>query len=156
VKVVGGGNGVPGPTVKFPGAYKPTDPSFDFSIYGGIKDYPMPGPAVWTSGSYGGDESTVPAPEDDVEVPDEEETAPTPVPDEEETEPIQTPDEGQTEPPIQVPDETPTNPDENSGNEEPTPTPAANNDGATCKISRRRLAARNRLRALHKRTTVKA
>ncbi|KAL2858444.1 glycosyl hydrolase family 61-domain-containing protein [Aspergillus pseudoustus] len=51
VKVVGGGTGTPGPTVKFPGAYKKDDPSFNFSIYGGYKDYPMPGPAVWTGGS---------------------------------------------------------------------------------------------------------
>ncbi|RHZ47486.1 lytic polysaccharide monooxygenase auxiliary activity family 9 protein [Aspergillus thermomutatus] len=51
VKVVGGGNGTPGPTVKFPGAYKKDDPSFNFSIWGGYKDYPMPGPAVWTGGS---------------------------------------------------------------------------------------------------------
>ncbi|KAJ6030245.1 hypothetical protein N7499_012663 [Penicillium canescens] len=51
VKVVGGGNGTPGPTVKFPGAYKKDDPSFNFSIYNGYKDYPMPGPEVWTGGS---------------------------------------------------------------------------------------------------------
>ncbi|EAW13459.1 lytic polysaccharide monooxygenase auxiliary activity family 9 protein [Aspergillus clavatus NRRL 1] len=51
VKVVGGGNGTPGPTVKFPGAYKKNDPSFNFSIYQGYKEYPMPGPAVWTGGS---------------------------------------------------------------------------------------------------------
>ncbi|KAF7589363.1 hypothetical protein BBP40_004443 [Aspergillus hancockii] len=48
VKVVGGGNGTPGPTVKFPGAYKKDDPSFNFSIYGGYKEYPMPGPEIWT------------------------------------------------------------------------------------------------------------
>ncbi|EKG19237.1 Glycoside hydrolase family 61 [Macrophomina phaseolina MS6] len=53
VKVTGGGNGVPGPTVKFPGAYKSTDESFNFSIYGGYKPYPMPGPAVWTGGNSG-------------------------------------------------------------------------------------------------------
>ncbi|KAH6869286.1 putative endoglucanase [Thelonectria olida] len=51
VKVTGGGSGVPGPTVRFPGAYKKDDPSFNFSIYGGYKEYPMPGPAVWTSGN---------------------------------------------------------------------------------------------------------
>lgn len=52
VKVVGGGNGTPGPTVEFPGAYKKNDPSFNFSIWNGYKDYPMPGPEVWTgSGS---------------------------------------------------------------------------------------------------------
>ncbi|PYI19614.1 hypothetical protein BO99DRAFT_432523 [Aspergillus violaceofuscus CBS 115571] len=47
VKVVGGGNGISGPTVKFPGAYKQDDPSFNFSLYGGYKEYPMPGPEVW-------------------------------------------------------------------------------------------------------------
>ncbi|KAL6364161.1 hypothetical protein LRP88_02077 [Fusarium phalaenopsidis] len=53
VKIIGGGSGSspPGPTVKFPGAYKKTDPSFNFSIYGGYKTYPMPGPAVWNGGS---------------------------------------------------------------------------------------------------------
>ncbi|KAM0326587.1 hypothetical protein ACHAQA_006456 [Verticillium albo-atrum] len=60
VKVTGGGNGTPGPTVKFPGAYKKDDASFNFSIYGGVKDYPMPGPAVWTGGSSGS--TTNPAP----------------------------------------------------------------------------------------------
>ena len=51
VKVVGGGNGNPGPTVKFPGAYKKDDPSFNFSIWNGYKEYPMPGPKVWTGES---------------------------------------------------------------------------------------------------------
>ncbi|OLN83315.1 putative endo-beta-1,4-glucanase D 7 [Colletotrichum chlorophyti] len=51
VKITGGGNGTPGPMIKFPGGYKKTDPSFNFSIYGGYKAYPMPGPAVWTGGS---------------------------------------------------------------------------------------------------------
>ncbi|KAJ5816556.1 hypothetical protein N7447_008789 [Penicillium robsamsonii] len=51
VKVIGGGNGTPGPTVNFPGAYKKDDPSFNFSIYNGYKDYPMPGPEVWDGGS---------------------------------------------------------------------------------------------------------
>ncbi|KAL0932125.1 fungal cellulose binding domain-containing protein [Colletotrichum truncatum] len=51
VKVTGGGNGTPGPTIKFPGGYKKTDDSFNFSIYGGYKPYPIPGPAVWTGGS---------------------------------------------------------------------------------------------------------
>ncbi|KAK6215679.1 fungal cellulose binding domain-containing protein [Colletotrichum tabaci] len=51
VKITGGGNGTPGPMIKFPGGYKKSDPSFNFSIYGGYKAYPMPGPAVWTGGS---------------------------------------------------------------------------------------------------------
>lgn len=53
VRVTGGGNGVPGPLVKFPGAYKKNDPSFNFSIYNGFKPYPMPGPAIWTGGNSG-------------------------------------------------------------------------------------------------------
>ncbi|EEY22448.1 fungal cellulose binding domain-containing protein [Verticillium alfalfae VaMs.102] len=67
VKVTGGGNGTPGPTVKFPGAYKKDDPSFNFSIYGGVKDYPMPGPAVWTGGHSVG--SADPAPGESGPVP---------------------------------------------------------------------------------------
>ncbi|KNG89024.1 endoglucanase [Aspergillus nomiae NRRL 13137] len=51
VKVTGGGHGTPGPTIKFPGGYKKDDPSFNFSIWGGMKDYPMPGPAVWGGAS---------------------------------------------------------------------------------------------------------
>lgn len=51
VKVQNGGNGTPGPVVNFPGAYKATDPYANFSIYGGKKDFPMPGPAVWTGGA---------------------------------------------------------------------------------------------------------
>ncbi|KXJ89104.1 glycoside hydrolase, partial [Microdochium bolleyi] len=47
VKVTNGGNGTPGPMVKFPGAYKNTDPYANFSIYNGFKAFPMPGPAVW-------------------------------------------------------------------------------------------------------------
>jgi hypothetical protein len=47
IKVTNGGNGNPGPLVKFPGAYKNTDGYAKFSIYGGYRDFPMPGPAVW-------------------------------------------------------------------------------------------------------------
>jgi hypothetical protein len=54
VKVVGGGNGTPGPMVKFPGAYKATDPYANFSIYNGRKEFPMPGPKVWTGGAASG------------------------------------------------------------------------------------------------------
>ncbi|KAL8281712.1 hypothetical protein RB597_009425 [Gaeumannomyces tritici] len=53
VRVTGGGNGQPGPMIKFPGGYKKDDPSFNFSIYNGFKPYPMPGPAVWTGGNSG-------------------------------------------------------------------------------------------------------
>ncbi|XP_014553797.1 carbohydrate-binding module family 1 protein [Bipolaris victoriae FI3] len=51
IKVEGGGNGTPGPTVKFPGAYKASDPYANFSIYNGRKAFPMPGPAVWKGGA---------------------------------------------------------------------------------------------------------
>jgi hypothetical protein len=53
VKVQGGGSGKPGPTVKFPGAYKATDAYANFSIYNGNKAFPMPGPAVWSGGAGG-------------------------------------------------------------------------------------------------------
>jgi hypothetical protein len=53
VKVQGGGSGKPGPMVKFPGAYKATDPYANFSIYNGNKAFPMPGPAVWSGGAGG-------------------------------------------------------------------------------------------------------
>ncbi|PVH93550.1 carbohydrate-binding module family 1 protein [Periconia macrospinosa] len=67
IKVTGGGSGTPGPTVKFPGAYKSTDDYANFSIYNGFKAFKIPGPAVWTGGSSGGgaavaDEETTPAP----------------------------------------------------------------------------------------------
>ncbi|KFA50474.1 hypothetical protein S40293_07902 [Stachybotrys chartarum IBT 40293] len=48
IKVTGGGNGSPSPTTKFPGAYKASDPYANFSIYGGVKGFPFPGPAVWS------------------------------------------------------------------------------------------------------------
>ncbi|KAK2007657.1 hypothetical protein LZ32DRAFT_568013, partial [Colletotrichum eremochloae] len=51
VKVTGGGSGTPGPTVKFPGAYKATDAYAKFSIYGGFKEFPFPGPSVWKGGA---------------------------------------------------------------------------------------------------------
>ncbi|KAH6616904.1 glycosyl hydrolase family 61-domain-containing protein [Boeremia exigua] len=65
VKVQGGGSGTPGPMVKFPGAYKATDPYANFSIYNGRKAFPMPGPAVWDGGASGSGSSspTTPAKE---------------------------------------------------------------------------------------------
>jgi hypothetical protein len=54
VSVQGGGNGTPGPLVKFPGAYKQSDGYASFNIYNGRKPFPMPGPAVWSGGSAGG------------------------------------------------------------------------------------------------------
>ncbi|KAL4798750.1 hypothetical protein BDV19DRAFT_385838 [Aspergillus venezuelensis] len=35
-------------TIQFPGGYKQDDPSFTFSVWDGIKEYPMPGPELWT------------------------------------------------------------------------------------------------------------
>lgn len=57
IRVTGGGNGTPGPLVRFPGAYRSTDAYANFSIYGGHRSFPFPGPAVW-NGSGGG--STTP------------------------------------------------------------------------------------------------
>ena len=53
VRVTGGGNGTPGPVTQFPGEYKDTDAYATFSIYGGHIPFPMPGPAVWSSGNGG-------------------------------------------------------------------------------------------------------
>lgn len=58
VRVTGGGSGSPGPTVSFPGAYKSTDDYANFSIYGGVKDFPFPGPAVWDPASSSDSNST--------------------------------------------------------------------------------------------------
>ncbi|RMZ70485.1 fungal cellulose binding domain-containing [Pyrenophora seminiperda CCB06] len=62
VKVQGGGSGTPGPMVKFPGAYKATDPYANFSIYNGRKAFPMPGPSVWKDAA-GSNNSVAPAKE---------------------------------------------------------------------------------------------
>ncbi|KAK0383488.1 hypothetical protein NLU13_9399 [Sarocladium strictum] len=48
IEVTDGGSGVPTDTVEFPGAYKDTDEYANFSIYGGFKDFPFPGPPVWS------------------------------------------------------------------------------------------------------------
>ncbi|EMD88003.1 glycoside hydrolase family 61 protein, partial [Bipolaris maydis ATCC 48331] len=48
IKVTGNGTGVPGPMIKFPGGYKKTDPSWNFSVWGGYKDFPFPSQTVWT------------------------------------------------------------------------------------------------------------
>lgn len=66
VKVQGGGSGTPGPMVKFPGAYKASDPYANFSIYNGRKAFPMPGPAVWAGGAGSG---TTPAKEETTAAP---------------------------------------------------------------------------------------
>ena len=62
VKVTGGGDGVPGPLVKFPGAYKNTDAYAKFSIYSGHKAFPFPGPAVWSGSGNSSPQSTTKAP----------------------------------------------------------------------------------------------
>jgi hypothetical protein len=56
VKITGGGTGFPSTdaTIQFPGRYKQDDPSFNFSVWGGMKEYPMPGPPVWTGGTESG------------------------------------------------------------------------------------------------------
>lgn len=59
VKVTNGGSGNPGPMTQFPGAYSDTDEYANFSIYNGIKDFPFPGPEVWSSG--GGGDSAPPS-----------------------------------------------------------------------------------------------
>ncbi|KIY72290.1 lytic polysaccharide monooxygenase [Cylindrobasidium torrendii FP15055 ss-10] len=51
LNIVNGGNGSPGPTVSFPGAYSPTDPGLLLNIYSppaGYSGYTSPGPAVWS------------------------------------------------------------------------------------------------------------
>ncbi|KAF1936109.1 hypothetical protein EJ02DRAFT_459799 [Clathrospora elynae] len=47
LKIESSGAGKPGPTVKFPGAYKATDPGIAFNKWNNPKSYTMPGPAVW-------------------------------------------------------------------------------------------------------------
>lgn len=47
VKVVGGGNGVPGPLVSFPGAYKANDAGLIWPNSPARTSYTAPGPAVW-------------------------------------------------------------------------------------------------------------
>ncbi|TDZ40519.1 putative endo-beta-1,4-glucanase D [Colletotrichum trifolii] len=48
IKVTGSGAGTPGPTVKFPGAYVPTDPGILVNMYWPpLRQYTAPGPAVW-------------------------------------------------------------------------------------------------------------
>lgn len=61
VKVVNGGNGTPGPVAKFPGAYKATDAYANFNIYTGKKDFPFPGPAVWSGEAGTGSNDSSPA-----------------------------------------------------------------------------------------------
>jgi hypothetical protein len=62
VRVTGGGSGTPGPTFTLPGGYTDSDPYATFSIYGGAIPFPMPGPAVWSSGNGGGNSGSSPAP----------------------------------------------------------------------------------------------
>ncbi|EUC54563.1 glycoside hydrolase family 61 protein [Rhizoctonia solani AG-3 Rhs1AP] len=53
INVTGGGAANPA-TVKFPGAYSPTDPGILFDLYGGYTSYTIPGPAVYVAGSSTG------------------------------------------------------------------------------------------------------
>lgn len=56
VTVTGGGSGVPGPLVSFPGAYTGNEPGIKINIYTSNPDgaYIAPGPPVWTGGVYSG------------------------------------------------------------------------------------------------------
>ncbi|KFA71536.1 hypothetical protein S40288_06842 [Stachybotrys chartarum IBT 40288] len=48
--ITGSGTGTPGPTVKFPGAYKGDEPGILFPLYWPpVRNYTTPGPAVWPS-----------------------------------------------------------------------------------------------------------
>ncbi|QRW03289.1 glycoside hydrolase family 61 protein [Ceratobasidium sp. AG-Ba] len=47
LQVTGGGSASPS-TVKFPGAYKATDPGILFNLYGSYTTYTVPGPAVYS------------------------------------------------------------------------------------------------------------
>ncbi|KAL5381266.1 hypothetical protein DPSP01_007259 [Paraphaeosphaeria sporulosa] len=57
VKVTGGGSGAPSETAKIPGVYKVNDPEVNFSLWGGYKEYTIPGPALWTGGGSSGGSS---------------------------------------------------------------------------------------------------
>jgi cellulase len=49
---VSGGTGTASPsTVKFPGAYKSSDPGLQIDIHRALAGYVVPGPAVWSSGT---------------------------------------------------------------------------------------------------------
>ncbi|KAF2140847.1 lytic polysaccharide monooxygenase [Aplosporella prunicola CBS 121167] len=49
IKVTGGGNGSPSPTVALPGAYKASDPGLKINIYYPVPtSYTLPGPKVWS------------------------------------------------------------------------------------------------------------
>ncbi|KAJ1332945.1 lytic cellulose monooxygenase (C1-hydroxylating) [Microdochium nivale] len=82
IKVQGGGSGTPGPMVKFPGAYKASDPYANFSVYNGMKAFPMPGPAVYggggsSRGKRADDTGSAPAPTDSASAPTDVAPAPT-------------------------------------------------------------------------------
>lgn len=47
VRVTGGGNGTPGPLVKFPGVYKASDEGLYQTVYPVMTTYSPPGPALW-------------------------------------------------------------------------------------------------------------
>lgn len=52
LRVTGNGTGTPGPLVEFPGVYTPTTPGVliqDFWTY--IRNYTVPGPALWPPGT---------------------------------------------------------------------------------------------------------
>ena len=47
IRVTGGGNTTPTPTVSIPGAFKSTDPGYTVNIYNNFNSYTIPGPAVF-------------------------------------------------------------------------------------------------------------
>ncbi|KKA27328.1 hypothetical protein TD95_002306 [Thielaviopsis punctulata] len=51
VKVTGSGSSTPSNTISFPGGYKSTDKSFNYSVWGSYSAYPEPGPAVYSGSS---------------------------------------------------------------------------------------------------------
>ncbi|KAF1949845.1 hypothetical protein CC80DRAFT_520297 [Byssothecium circinans] len=52
IKVTGGGNGVPGPTIKFPDGYKWDSPGvFIPEFWSKITNYTSPGPKLWPEGT---------------------------------------------------------------------------------------------------------
>lgn len=63
LQITGSGNAVPADTVKFPGEYSPTDPGILINIYYPVvKNYTIPGPAVYIPGGSSASSSVTIAP----------------------------------------------------------------------------------------------
>jgi hypothetical protein len=120
VKVTGGGNGTPGPMIKFPGGYQSTDPSFATNLWGGPFDYKLPGPALWTGGSSG---------------PAQPETSAPAQPEQPATEAPVQPEQPSTEAPVQPEQpatEAPAQPEQPTTEAPVQPEQPATDDGAVC------------------------